>query len=349
MRKNGFETLLEINSTKIDKLLEEHSFYGIQREELIEYLKACYERYVEYTRDEKKEQIEKMMRDAKRYIIYRGDEIRTQFNDDELLVKEVYMSIKERYKEKGSLEVLSHFLDEISILRISLSTYSIKSFILSDNELFEFIGSIHNEKISTDNKKLNSLLRKMIEIYNKMNMETEKELRPSNAISFAVNNYTLPNENFIPLTKEEEYEAIKRAQNGDDDAKKLIISKNILLIVSFTLKYCNDYRYYQDVIQDSIIGLMEAVKRFDTSRENRLSTYAVEWIKKEVINGINLNINNVRIPMNLGHNVRKELKRTDSLDETLLLCSKMTIKSLLDRDLRISFQSIDLYNHLLNK
>ncbi|MCQ2957513.1 MAG: bis(5'-nucleosyl)-tetraphosphatase (symmetrical) YqeK [Candidatus Gastranaerophilales bacterium] len=47
--------------------------------------------------------------------------------------------------------------------------------------------------------------------------------------------------------------------------------------------------------------------------------------------------------------LRKELKRTDSLDETLLLCSKMTIKSLLDRDLRISFQSIDLYNNLLNQ
>ena len=47
--------------------------------------------------------------------------------------------------------------------------------------------------------------------------------------------------------------------------------------------------------------------------------------------------------------LRKELKKTNSLDATLLLCSKMTIKSLLDRNLRISFQSIELYNYLLNK
>jgi len=47
--------------------------------------------------------------------------------------------------------------------------------------------------------------------------------------------------------------------------------------------------------------------------------------------------------------LRQELKRTNSLDATLLLCSKMTIKSLLDRNLRISFQSIDLYNYLLNE
>ena len=45
--------------------------------------------------------------------------------------------------------------------------------------------------------------------------------------------------------------------------------------------------------------------------------------------------------------LRQELKKTKSLDKTLLLCSKMTIKSLLDRDLTISFQSVDLYNYLL--
>lgn len=45
--------------------------------------------------------------------------------------------------------------------------------------------------------------------------------------------------------------------------------------------------------------------------------------------------------------LRKELAKTKSLDKTLLLCSKMTIKSLLDRDLGINFQTIDLYNYLL--
>ena len=45
--------------------------------------------------------------------------------------------------------------------------------------------------------------------------------------------------------------------------------------------------------------------------------------------------------------LRKELKRTNSLDKTLLLCAKMTIKSLIERNLNISFQTIDLYNYLL--
>jgi HD superfamily phosphohydrolase YqeK len=45
--------------------------------------------------------------------------------------------------------------------------------------------------------------------------------------------------------------------------------------------------------------------------------------------------------------LRQELEKTKSLDATLLLCSKMTIKSLLDRNLDINFQTIELYNYLL--
>ena len=47
--------------------------------------------------------------------------------------------------------------------------------------------------------------------------------------------------------------------------------------------------------------------------------------------------------------LRRELKTTGSLDKTLLLCSKMTIDSLLKRNLPINYQTIELYNYLLNQ
>lgn len=47
--------------------------------------------------------------------------------------------------------------------------------------------------------------------------------------------------------------------------------------------------------------------------------------------------------------LRKELATTNSLDKTLLLCSKMTIKSLLDRNLKINYKTIELYNYLLSE
>ncbi len=47
--------------------------------------------------------------------------------------------------------------------------------------------------------------------------------------------------------------------------------------------------------------------------------------------------------------LRKELAKTNSLDATLFLCSKMTVRSLVERNLIINFQTIDLYNHLLKQ
>ncbi|MCR4880452.1 MAG: bis(5'-nucleosyl)-tetraphosphatase (symmetrical) YqeK [bacterium] len=47
--------------------------------------------------------------------------------------------------------------------------------------------------------------------------------------------------------------------------------------------------------------------------------------------------------------LRKELKKTNSLDKTLLLSSQMTIKSLVDRNLPINYKTIEVYNYLLNQ
>ncbi len=46
--------------------------------------------------------------------------------------------------------------------------------------------------------------------------------------------------------------------------------------------------------------------------------------------------------------LRDELKKTNDLDKTLLLCSKMTIKSLIDRDLPINYATIEVYNYLIS-
>ncbi len=45
--------------------------------------------------------------------------------------------------------------------------------------------------------------------------------------------------------------------------------------------------------------------------------------------------------------LRDELEATKDLDKTLLLCSKLTIKSLLDRNLPINYATIVVYNSLL--
>ena len=47
--------------------------------------------------------------------------------------------------------------------------------------------------------------------------------------------------------------------------------------------------------------------------------------------------------------IEKALDKNNSLDEALLKSFKLTIKSLLKRNLPICYQTVDVYNDLLNK
>ncbi|MBR1777511.1 MAG: RNA polymerase sigma factor RpoH [Alphaproteobacteria bacterium] len=85
------------------------------------------------------------------------------------------------------------------------------------------------------------------------------------------------------LSAEEEYMLANRFRNhGDLSAAKKLISAHLRLAA----KVAFSYRFYglpmEDLISEANIGLMQAVKRFEPDKGNRLSTYAVWWIKAAV-------------------------------------------------------------------
>lgn len=85
------------------------------------------------------------------------------------------------------------------------------------------------------------------------------------------------------LSAEEEYMLANRFRDhGDLDAAKKLISAHLRLAA----KVAFGYRYYglpvEDLISEANIGLMQAVKKFEPAMGNRLSTYAVWWIKAAV-------------------------------------------------------------------
>ena len=85
------------------------------------------------------------------------------------------------------------------------------------------------------------------------------------------------------LSAEEEYMLANRFRDhGDLTAAKKLISAHLRLAA----KIAFSYRFYglplEDLISEANIGLMQAVKRFEPDKGNRLSTYAVWWIKAAV-------------------------------------------------------------------
>ncbi len=87
----------------------------------------------------------------------------------------------------------------------------------------------------------------------------------------------------IPLlSPEEERDLIRKAKDGDEEAFKKIIVANQKLVVKEALKYYFKEDNFLDLVNEGNKGLIEALKRFDVTRENRFYTYALWWVRSEI-------------------------------------------------------------------
>jgi RNA polymerase sigma-32 factor len=88
---------------------------------------------------------------------------------------------------------------------------------------------------------------------------------------------------FPMLGGEEEYELISAWKDkGDRRALEKIISSHLRLVVKIASGYSGYGLSKADLIAEGHIGIMQAVKHFDSSRGYRFSTYAVYWIKSKI-------------------------------------------------------------------
>ena len=86
-----------------------------------------------------------------------------------------------------------------------------------------------------------------------------------------------------PLTSEEERCYLERYRNGDEDAKNILIEKNLRLVAHIVKKYNNSGRDMDELIAIGIVGLVKAVNTFDADKGNRIVTYAARCIENELL------------------------------------------------------------------
>ena len=87
---------------------------------------------------------------------------------------------------------------------------------------------------------------------------------------------------YTPVAKEDTYKLLEAAQQGDRDARELIVSQNIGLVKNLALKYASNYYEPEDLIQVGFVGLVKAIDRFDCKYDVMFSTYAVPMILGEI-------------------------------------------------------------------
>ena len=85
------------------------------------------------------------------------------------------------------------------------------------------------------------------------------------------------------LTKDEELELFNKLNNSDDiDAAKKLVMAHLRFVVHVAKTYKGYGLPLLDIIQEGNVGLMKAVKKFDTSKNVRLLSFAIYWIRAEI-------------------------------------------------------------------
>lgn len=95
-----------------------------------------------------------------------------------------------------------------------------------------------------------------------------------------VSNYNLFPE---PLSPNEEREYVEKYENGDENAKKVLIERNLRLVAHIAKKYVSSNTEQDDIISIGTIGLIKAVNSYKGNKGVRLATYAARCIENEIL------------------------------------------------------------------
>ncbi len=89
-----------------------------------------------------------------------------------------------------------------------------------------------------------------------------------------------------PLTSAEESHYLKLFEDGDIEAKNILIERNLRLVAHIAKKYTTAGREQDDLISIGTIGLIKSINTYKPNKAVRLGTYAAKCIDNEILMSI---------------------------------------------------------------
>ena len=86
-----------------------------------------------------------------------------------------------------------------------------------------------------------------------------------------------------PLSPEEEKIAIENFAKGDEEARNLLIERNLRLVVHVCKKYSNTNIEQDDLLSIGTVGLIKGINSFKPEKSCKLSTYVSKCIDNEIL------------------------------------------------------------------
>ena len=116
--------------------------------------------------------------------------------------------------------------------------------------------------------------------------------------------------------KDEEACAFK-AWNGDEDAKKELVRRNLRFVVSCAKQYVINGVKLEDLVNEGNAGMVKAADRFNPTRGFKFITFAVWDIKKSINEYLTNNSRTIRLPNNKVNALSKYKKHLSFLEQQL--------------------------------
>lgn len=86
-----------------------------------------------------------------------------------------------------------------------------------------------------------------------------------------------------PLTSEEEKIYLEKMKNNDEEARNILIERNLRLVAHVVKKYSNTKVDPDDLISIGTIGLIKGINSFNVDKGSKLSTYVSRCIDNEIL------------------------------------------------------------------
>jgi RNA polymerase primary sigma factor len=122
---------------------------------------------------------------------------------------------------------------------------------------------------------------------------------------------------FPAASEDEEKRLGERIRQGDQEALQALIKANLKFVVSYVKKYRGMGLSMLDLINEGNVGLIEAAKRFDPTRNVRFISYAVWWIRQAIIHALSQYSHIYNIPQKLSDQISLMKKKRASLKTEL--------------------------------
>ncbi len=121
---------------------------------------------------------------------------------------------------------------------------------------------------------------------------------------------------YPPLTHDREIELARRVhEDGDEDALRELVESNLRFVVAYAKRYRNPNVPFLDLIHEGNLGLIQASKKYDPSKEGqdvKFITYAVWWVRQAILHALAEHAGSFRLPQKQANTLYR-LERIRSL------------------------------------